>query len=405
MSRLARDGTIRVGMFTGSPVPCKMPIYRALATTPSIEFTAVYASSGGLRPVDEGFAVEHAWDVDLLSGYRSIFLADADRSPALGSSIWSVRDPSIVRVLARERFDVLWLEGYNSISYLLAQATQRMLGGHVIFREEQTLLHPRSLAVTVTKEIALRRLFRGRHALYVSSENRRWFEHYGVPEERLFSAPHTVDNDAFQAEAERLRPQGPALREHFGIAPDDGPVIVTASRLVDKKQPLFLLEAFRRLRRAHRCALLVAGSGPLEDEMRGAVRRDGIPDVHFAGFLNQREMPGAYACGDVFTLLSREHETFGLVVPEAMNFALPIVVSDKVGCHADLVRPGLNGFVVSRSDPDAAAAALGRLVEDDDLRHRMGERSRARIDGWTPQHTVNGVLAAVHHATAIPGRG
>ena len=132
--------------------------------------------------------------------------------------------------------------------------------------------------------------------------------------------------------------------------------------------------------------------------MRGAVERDRIPDVHFTGFLNQSEIASAYVCGDVFALLSREHETFGLVVPEAMNFELPIVVSDKVGCHADLVSHGLNGYVVSHRDPDAAAAALGRLVTDIDLRRRMGEQSRARIDEWTPEHTVQGVLAAVGHA-------
>jgi glycosyltransferase involved in cell wall biosynthesis len=308
-----------------------------------------------------------------------------------------------VRVLAERRFDVLWLEGYNSISYLLAQATQRTLGGRVIFREEQTLLHPRSLAVTVAKEVALRRLLKGQHALYVSSENRRWFEHYGVPAERLFSAPHTVENAYFQSAAERLHPQRAALRERFGIGPDAGPVILTASRLVEKKQPLFLLDAFRRLRREHRCALLVAGSGPLEVEMRRAVERDGIPDVHFAGFLNHTEIASAYACADVFTLLSREHETFGLVVPEAMNFALPIVTSDKVGCHADLVSPGLNGYVVAHTDVDAAAGALERLVGDDDLRRRMGVASRARIDEWTPEQTVQGVLAAVHHATSGAG--
>ena len=397
------DGTIRLGMFTGSPVPCKLPIYRALATTQGVDFTAIYASSVGVRSIAEGFGVEQGWDVDLLSGYRSIFLSRADRSPALGSSIWSVSDPDIARVLARERFDALWLEGYNSISYLLAVAAQTMLGGRVIFREEQTLLHPRSLAVTMTKEIALRALFRGRHALYVSSENRRWFEHYGVPPERLFSAPHTVENEYFQAEAARLRPLLPALRGRFGIAADAGPVIVAVSRLVDKKQPLFLLESFRRLRRERRCALLIAGSGPLESEMRHAVERDGISDVHFAGFLNHTEIAAAYACADVFALLSREHETFGLVVPEAMNFGLPVVVSDKVGCHADLVSRGLNGYVVSHSDADAAAAALGRLVADDALRQKMGAASRARIDEWTPQHTVDGVLAAVRHAAPAAG--
>jgi len=391
---------LRVGMLTGSPVPYKIQLYRALANEPEIEFTAIFASSGNVRPIDLAFAGEHAWDVDLLGGYRSIFLARADKSPGLGPSTWSVRDPDVVRVLARERFDVLWMEGYNSVCYMLAAATQSMLGGRVIIRDDQTLLHPRSLPVTFVKEVALRRLFRNRHVLYASSENRRWFEHYGVPPERLFAAPHTVDNECLQSEAARLRPQRAALRERFGIGAHDGPVVLTASRLVEKKQPLFLLEAFRRLRRRQRCALLIAGSGPLEGEMRAVVDRDAIEDVHFAGFLNQSELPQAYACADAFTLLSREHETFGLVVPEAMNFELPIVVSDKVGCHPDLVSRDLNGYVVPASDPDAAAAALERLVADPALRQRMGTASLDRVGEWTPRRTVQGILAAVKDAAS-----
>lgn len=391
---------LSLGMFTGSPVPYKIPLYRALADEPGIEFSAIFASTGGVRPVDLGFAGEYAWDMDLLSGYRSMFLARADTSPILGTSTWSVRDPDIVRVLVRERFDVLWMEGYNSVSFMLAAATQAMLGGHVVIRDDQTLLHPRSLPVTLVKEVALRCLFRNRHILYASSENRRWFEHYGVPPERLFAAPHTVDNEHLQSEAGRLRPQRAALRQRFGIGADDGPVVLTACRLLEKKQPLFLLEAFRRLRRRQRCALLIAGSGPLEREMRAVVDRDAIEDVHFAGFLNQSEIPQAYACADVFTLLSREHETFGLVVPEAMNFELPIVVSDKVGCHPDLVSRDLNGYVVAAHDPDAAAAALERLVADPALRQRMGMASLDRVRDWTSQRTVQGILAAARDAVS-----
>jgi glycosyltransferase involved in cell wall biosynthesis len=232
--------------------------------------------------------------------------------------------------------------------------------------------------------------------MYVSSENRRWFEHYRVPPERLFAAPYTVDNVYFQGELERLAPQRDALRGRFGIGAGGGPVIVTASRLVEKKQPLFLLEAFRRLRREQPCALLVTGAGPLEVEKRRVVEHHPIPDVHFTGFLNQSELSSAYACGDIFTLLSREHETFGVVVAEAMNFGLPIVVSDKVGCHADLVSSGLNGY---------AAAALGRLVADGGLRRRMGRQSRVRIDEWSPAHTVAGILAAVRDAWSEPRAG
>ena len=393
---------LRLGMLTGCAVPYKAPVYRGLAETAGLDFTAIFASRAGIRPSDLGYSQNVAWDADLLAGYRSIFLRGGDKSPALGSSYWSVRDPDIVSVLARARFDVLWLDGYNSLTYSLAIFTQTMLRRPLLFREEQTLLHPRPLGVTLAKEVALRALLRGRHALYISTENRRWFEHYGVAPERLWSAPYSVDNAFFQSEAQRLRSRRAALREYFGIDPDAGPVILSVGRLIEKKQPEFALEVFRRLRAKHRCAMLFVGSGPLEEPLRNIVAQHHVPDVHFAGFLNQTEVSQAYACADVFTLLSREHETFGVVVAEAMNFGLPVVVTDKVGCHADLVLREHNGFVVSVVEPESAVEALERLVGDAALRARMGRASRERVDDWTPRRTIAGIIDACR---AVAGEG
>jgi glycosyltransferase involved in cell wall biosynthesis len=385
---------IRLGMLAGSPVPYKLPLYRRLEHDPRVDFTAIFSSSAGIRPHDDSFLRGITWDLDVRAGYRNVFLRGADRSPALGTSFWSVHDPDILRVLRRERFDVLWLEGYNSATHLMAAAGQLMLGSEIVFREEQTTLHPRSLLRTIFKEASLRTLFRNRYAMYISTENRRWFEHYGVAPDRLFSAPYSVDNDFFQAEAQRLRPLKPRLRREFGVEDDAGPVVLTVCRLVEKKQPLFLLEAFRRVRAVRRCSLVVAGAGPLEGAMRAEVESAGISDVHFAGFLNQGDVSRAYACADVFALLSRQNETFGVVVPEAMNFGLPLVLSDKVGCAADLVGRGFNGDVVAADDLDGAVEAIARIIDDEALRARMGQGSEELIQRWTPERTAEGVIGA-----------
>ncbi len=94
---------------------------------------------------------------------------------------------TLFSVLRRGRYDVavVWMSGYNSITYLLGAATQRAMGGPILFREEQTLLDPRPLTNALVKHGALRLLFSQGRALYISSENRRWFQHFGVPEERL----------------------------------------------------------------------------------------------------------------------------------------------------------------------------------------------------------------------------
>ena len=309
-----RDGRpIRLALLAASPVYYQVPLYRRLASDPRIDFTAIFASNEGVRPYDGGYGRPVTWDVDVLDGYRSVFLRRAG-STVISGSFLALRDPDVVPLLVRGEYDVLWLHGYNYLTHALAVLAQRARGGRVLFREDQTLLHPRPAWKRAVKEPALRLLFRQGDALSVGSENRRWFAHYGVPESRLFFAPYAVENERMQAEAQALRGRRSELREQFGIAEAGGAVILTVSRLIPKKQPLLLLEAFRRVRARRRCTLLVVGSGELEGEMRRRVREQQIPDVVFAGFLNRSEVASAYAVADVFALASREHETWGLVV-------------------------------------------------------------------------------------------
>jgi glycosyltransferase involved in cell wall biosynthesis len=168
-------------------------------------------------------------------------------------------------------------------------------------------------------------------------------------------------------------------------------VILFAAKLIPKKAPLVLVQAFRRVRERVPCALLIVGDGELRPEVQAAAG----PDVHLAGFLNQSELPDAYAAADVFCLPSVFHETWGLVVNEALNFGLPVVVSDKVGCAADLVRPGWNGEVVPAGDPAPLADALETLVRDERLRREFGERGRELVGEYSIEACADGIEAAL----------
>jgi glycosyltransferase involved in cell wall biosynthesis len=241
-------------------------------------------------------------------------------------------------------------------------------------------------------------MLRKAFGLYIGSESKRWFEHYGVPDDRLYFAPYSVDNLALQEKARELRGDREELRRSFGIADDAGPVLLLAARLIPKKQPERVLEAYSRVRAERPCALLVVGDGELSGALARTVRDRSIPDVSFAGFLDQTEIWRAYACADVFTLFSAEHETWGIVVNEAMNFSLPIVVSDKVGCARDLVSEGRNGFIVPAEDSGALAMRIGSLFDSAELRERFGSESLSMIERWTPEQAADGIVAAAYAA-------
>jgi glycosyltransferase involved in cell wall biosynthesis len=377
------------------------PLYRRIAARREIDFTVIFASTvGAARPYDAGYTNSVRWDVDALGGYRSLFLKRADRNQPNHGPL-ALRDLDVIGHIVKGRYDVLWLHGYNYLTHQLAMLAQLACRKPLLVREEQTLIHPRPWMKRALKQVGLKWLLSHSYALYIGTQNRRWFDHYGVPADRQFFVPYCVDNERLRFDAQRL-PSKRVIRQQFGVPDTAGPLIVTVGRLIPKKQPLFLLEAFRRVRSERQCALLFVGSGQLERDLRNRAREASIPDVYFSGFLNQSDVSKAYRCAEVFVLPSKLNETWGLVVNEAMNFGLPVVVTDKVGCAVDLVKNAKNGFVVNSEDPQEMANKLALLVDSPGLRQHLGRTSLEMVDAWNYDVAASGVVAAADRALGLP---
>ena len=399
-SRGQGGGPVRVAHLVSHPIQYYVPLYRELASRREIDLTVYYYSVASVGEFyDPGFGRVVRWDTPLLGGYRSRVCPSATHAEVgAGWRRWPNWD--VAREVANGRYDVVWLHGYNHPTSLLSALVARLVGARLLIREDQTLLHPRSWRRELAKTVVLRALFSQATGLYVGQENRRYFARYGMPAERLVATPHCVDNRMFRARAAELARDRPAVRARLGIT-DGAPVVLFCGKLTERKQPLAVLEAYERVRRQRPCWLLMAGDGFQRASIEQRVRDRRIPGVLMAGFLNQSELPAAYTAADMLVLPSSSHETWGLVVNEAMNFALPLVVSDKVGCASDLVRPGWNGLVVPHQDVDGLADAIGTLVADPETRARFGQRSRELVDQYSIERCAAGIVDACMGA-AIP---
>ena len=186
---------------------------------------------------------------------------------------------------------------------------------------------------------------------------------------RLHSAPYFVDNDRFSSEAERLRPEREKIRAGWGIRPD-ACVVLYSGKFIPKKRVMDLARAFRIVCERHpgKFHLLLAGEGP----QRGALERDlsGLP-VTFAGFLNQKEIPRAYAAADVMVMTSDWGETWGLSANEALASGVPVVLSDQCGCAEDLSNATAEAKVFPMGDVQRLVALL------EDRRKEIADR------GWS----------------------
>ena len=119
--------------------------------------------------------------------------------------------------------------------------------------------------------------------------------------------------------------------------------------------------------------LFVVGRGN-EGQYRRLAEELGIgKNVRFSGVTGRDNLDALYLGSDIFAMLSR-FDTFGMAALDAMAASLPVVLSGNVGAK-DLVRDGVNGFMVG--DPADAAAVAERLAQllSTETRQRMGQEA------------------------------
>jgi len=343
----------RLAIVVSHPIQYYAPLFRELAGR--IELKVYFAQKvTAAQQGAAGFGTAFDWDVDLLSGYDSEFLENVSTRP--GPSRFNGADtPAIGRRLAGGGFDAVLVLGWYLRSFAQAILAARRLGLPVMVRGDSQLgpPGPRALAKAIAYP-GLLRVFDA--ALYVGARSRAFYERYHYPADRLFHSPHCVDTEWFGARA--TAESGQALRGRLGIGVEEK-VVLFAGKLLPFKRPLDIIDAWPLTETRPR--LLFAGSGELEGALAARAGDLGAP-LHQLGFLNQTEMPAAYAAADLLVLPSTARETWGLVANEALACGVPVVVSDASGCAPDLAGDGAAGRVFPMGDVRALAAAIEAVL-------------------------------------------
>jgi glycosyltransferase involved in cell wall biosynthesis len=340
-----------------------------------------------------------SWDIPLLEGYDWEFAPNRAADPGT-HHFRGLDNPEMPARLAAWRPDALLVYGWANRTHL--NVLRRFKGRvPILFRGDSTLMTGARGLRRLARMPVLRWVYSHVDlALYPGQRNREYLRACGVGETRMAWMPHCVDNSRFSANAASLERQAAAARRELGVAEDEI-AFVFAGKLVPWKAVDHLIRAFLDAPwRAARPHLIIAGSGPREDELRQLA--GGHDRVHFLGFRNQTEMPLTYRLGDAFVLPSTG-ETWGLAVNEAMASARPVVVSDRVGCSPDLAADA--GF--ARAFPAGDVASLGRtlagLAGDRRELHHMGAKALSFIQGWSVEAAVDRLCEAV--ARVRPGLG
>jgi glycosyltransferase involved in cell wall biosynthesis len=354
----------------------------------SVDLNVYYYSECGLQSsFDKGFGKEVKWDIPLLDGYSHQFLKNFSVSKSMDCKWYNAINFSILNVIRKTSSKILVINGWSYFSDWLV-----IIAG-ILFRKQIWVRADNPLSQEVKtgwkaklKKLLLRKLlfpFFDKF-LYVGTESKLFFEYYGALPNQLVYTPHAVNNAWFQEYYNDKLHLKSTFREQYNI-PKDSFVFLMCAKFISEKNHLDIVKAFDKLKDQHSFLILV-GDGPLKNDIHAYIVTHQIKNILLTGFVNQTEITKYYQISDCF-ILSSSKETWGLAVNEAMNFALPIIISDACGCAFDLVEQGVNGFIYPVGNISFLEKAMMSMIQDHDFVRRAAFQSSMKIKEYT-YHTI-----------------
>src|SRR5947207_794955 len=226
---------MRLGILASHPIQYHAPWFRALAK--QVDLDVFFANRPSAAEQGTGFEKSFTWDIDLLSGYRHVFLKNKSANPSV-NHFFGCDTPEIREIIGTKRFDAFIVTGWSLKSYWQAIRACRRQRTPVLVRGDSQLHTTRSFFKRGLKQLTHRlalRQFDG--FLSVGQRNREYLLHYGVPAEKIFRVPHFVDNEWFARQASEIRNEKLKIRKQWRIA-EDAFCVLFCGKFIPKKRPM-----------------------------------------------------------------------------------------------------------------------------------------------------------------------
>jgi glycosyltransferase EpsD len=299
------------------------------------------------------------------------------------------------RIVRRERID--WVFTHTPIASGIARLAARIGGAAgTIYMAHGLPCAPRTPRLTWLLWYGLERLFglltdglitmnRYDHELARRHGFIRWRDNIlqvngvGVDAERFAHLSGEVD--------------AAAVKQELGLPADEPMVLMLAWTLPTKGIREFL-EASRRLaEEGVPGRFVLAGHGPLDEEIAAFITRHGLQErVFHLGW--RRDAPRLLVACDIFVLPTYYPEGMPVSILEAMACGKPVVATHHRGCE-DEVEDGVTGLLVEPQDPVAVAEDIRTLIEDPDRRRRLGQAGLRRVnEKYRIEKATQAIIAA-----------
>jgi glycosyltransferase involved in cell wall biosynthesis len=276
------------------------------------------------------------------------------------------RVASLTRLLRRAACDVVHCFKSGTSSYGRVAAT--LAGVHQIFGGVRDEMRDRLLLRVLHRVV---NIWTSKWIVNSRGCKKKLINQFRVEPENIFVVPNGIDLEDFQS---NLTVEQAKIK--FGFDRNVPVVSILANLRPEKNHKMFLRVAKKLLDSSVAATFVVAGDGPLREELAETCQSMGISDsIRFLGRCD--EVADLLRATDIVAMTSL-HESLPNALIEAGAMGVPCVSTD-CGSVAEIILDGLNGFVVRKNDDDGMVESIMSLISNPDLRLRMGQEARKQV--------------------------
>ncbi len=284
------------------------------------------------------------------------------------------RGNGIVKVIKQEHFDHLIITGYASPSVMRAITYCRI---HKIpyYIESDGAFNQKD---RFPKNIVKKYLLRGAKGHFTTcNEHIRYLTSLGILKENINKYHFTslAQSDILTSPLSTV--EKTRLRKELGIK--DKNMVLSVGQFIYRKGYDILLDACRSM--PDTIGVYIVGGAPTDEYLLLKEKYE-LKNVHFVNFMPKEELKNWYLAADCFVLPTRE-DVWGLVINEAMACALPIITTNRCIAGLELIRDGINGYVIENENVSQLFEKITTIIHNDVLRTQMEIYSLKTIAEYT----------------------
>lgn len=313
------------------------------------------------------------WFTGKVRYFRQIFLK------GIKSKTENAFCPSVTKYL-QDKNTVYIVGDYSSPTGMLAIL-------YLKYRRVPFMIHADGGAIkneaTIKKKIKQFFLSSGSAFFSPGKQTDDYFLYYGRKDVPIYRYPFTSIREADVCQSVLTREDKLKKRQKIGLY-DESLVALFVGSISHGKGIDILIKAANMV--VNTCTIHVVGGMPTK-EIQEQIDREHTYNVIFHEFVKPNEVFEYMRCADMFVLPTR-HDVWGLVINEAMSQGLPVITTDQCVAGVEMIKDGLNGFVIPSEDPNALAERINYFVNFPEEMYRMGIQSLIVAKEYTIEKMV-----------------